>query len=530
MATAVNNVALQTELLKVSPDDSGQANHRVTLQITDSRTQEKRIVTGYTDFLIAPLGLGEQTYGFDPAGKRAERIIEENEKIKTGVPKVSTTLRLYRGTASRYEQEPGKGLGEVLVIEGVGDSTKTIIENLTGFFIAEGIEEVRKRFSKIYVIAKGSPKSARDFVDTQRPRYIGIADVIDRDNREGLVSFIDARVGDFDYVDPTLPYEERKLQLFDENGKAITNGRGQVIQADNIVAATGFRSKLESIFGDYLEEGVKFKNSRQVESFTLPTNPDISVGTKFVGVDTILITGVAATADFNEEKLLNLPPGARSALSDISIENAVAVGFRSPESQAAVREFLRRNGLVYDPGDQELEVSYRDPQGFQAGVFPGERFRLPFGAQEEARSQPGDFFSIPYTPDIGKGLIPRGAGPELIENSFIAFLSEQLARYRFLDDAGNGVSGDISLEITRTQRTDGLGEQLNLVVRAMDGFENNLGSDYLYVLEDAFSRDEFLVAYSNEILNQSRSRSPRIDLGLRLNNGSIMPSETELRA
>lgn len=525
LATTAKKISLRTRLVKVSPNQEGRGAHRVTIEITDSRTNEKRLVTGTVDGVINTSGLGVPSYGFNPEGKRAQRVIQESDAQKDGVPKVSTTLRAFKGLASRYELEPGKGLGETLVIYGKGDSFKVIAEYLAGFFVAMGVEEVRKRFSKIYVIAKDAPRDARAFVDQQRPRYIGIADVIDRANREGLISFVDDRVGDFDYVDQAVSYKDRKVQLFNDSGEVITY-KNQIIQADNVISTAGFRSQIETVYGDYLN-GQSFAQAS--EPLTLPTNTAVSVGDTIRGVDSILFTGTAANPAFDEEKLDQLPAGARSALTGVGAENAVAIGFRAPDAQAAVREYVRRMGKVNTTIDQGTV----DPLGFQKLVLPNNtsepsgRLRLPFGAEREVAPQPTQSFTIPYSPDIRKGKIPRNAGPELIEDSFIAFISEHLAKIRFVDRLSKPVSGSISLEITKRRIASG-DEQLVLVVKS--GSTQDLSSGYLFVIDEIFRKDEFLVAYANEILDKSRSRNPQIDITLQIKSGSINPSKTELRA
>ena len=338
-AMLVNKMVLNTRVISEvpNPDPNAKGNKLVTLEI-EQEGKETRTVTIATDALFVPAGLGEKTYGFDLKGKNAERVIELT-KDKKGFPKISTTLEAFTALTSRTG--PKESLGETLVIYGSGNSTDTLLE-LIGNTFSSGNPRL-KDVKKIYVVAEGEL--------SKRPRYLNIEDLQPRNGRPNLIEFVKARVGDitFDSLSDTVDVMDRRLKLVGRNGDFIVDETGKQIVADSVIAATGFRPGLDDIFKSYLDQGQSFKQKTGDQSPTepvrLPTNPDVTVAETLKKDPTILFLGTASNADFNEEKLLQLPVDARAALLRNDVENAVAIGFRAPDTQAAVNLWLNTKDI-----------------------------------------------------------------------------------------------------------------------------------------------------------------------------------------
>jgi hypothetical protein len=327
-SVTAKQLALQTRLLGVEPvaQNRGERGNKLsTLKINTN--DDERVVKLRTDSVIVASGLGEPYYGFDIKGKRAERVIEESKK-QEGLKKASTTLEAFRSLADRARKKPTPGLGETIAVYGIGDSALTLIEYFGGLFKGEN-PDIRN-IEKIYLIGTGDL--------SKRPRYARICELLADEGRGNLVTNIKTRVSDFTFDGTMDPIEERKVILFDTSNNPITDENGRVLQVDNLIAATGFKPTLDRVFAPYLRAGERLND--KVVPFTLPTNPKVSVAETLPQDSSVLFVGTASSPRFNEEKLSQLPLGARNELSKVDSGNLVAIGFRGPDTQAAINIFL----------------------------------------------------------------------------------------------------------------------------------------------------------------------------------------------
>ena len=322
----VNNLCLETKVLKVernnNPDIKG--TKIVTLEITTP--EGKRIVKISTDAVFVATGLGEPTYGIKLQGSEAERIIKESRDLK--FPKISTTLESFRYFVSTSKNPELNPREETIVIWGGGNSADTLIEYIGELFSSNN-PNVRN-ITKIYVITKQDLST--------RPRYAQIRDLRSRNGQGNLVEIISSRVEDVDYVSTQQDVKDRKIRFFDKEGKVILDSNGREIRADYGIAATGFRSTVDQIFSDFIPEGeTRIKRT----DITLPTNNRVPVAESVENDPTIVFLGTASDPKFQLlAKLRQLPKEAREALLRNGAENAVAIGFRAPDVQAAVNIFL----------------------------------------------------------------------------------------------------------------------------------------------------------------------------------------------
>ncbi len=329
-ALLTNKLLLNNRVVQGSDLQDGSGRKEIILQSTqpDGTKRLKRI---YTDELIVASGLGDVNYGFDLSTSKAKFVLQAQERVE-GFPRFSDTLRAFQALASKEQDSPIPG--KRIVVYGNGNSADTLIEYLGGLFDSNN-PNVRN-IEKIYVVTTGKL--------SQRPRYAQISDLRSRNGRGNLVEEVSARVGDVDFSDPEGPLDQ-PLKLFDTNGNIIQDNAGNEIVADNVIAATGFRSTTLSGNGPLalLTEERSADGKLATEPFSLPTNKNVSVGDRIKGREDLLLVGTGSNPGFDvTDKLLQLPPDARSALLRNGAENAVAIGFRAPDTQAAVRLFLDR--------------------------------------------------------------------------------------------------------------------------------------------------------------------------------------------
>ena len=328
-AVLLNNFSLRTSVVDIVPQPEPGYPDRVvfTLQHTyiDGRREIKRVVT---DRWIAGQGSGGPSYGFDLRGSSAEGVLAANAQI-SGFPKLSDTLTAFTKLASNEQDQPE--LGEVVVIYGSGNSTDTLLEYIGGLFSGSnrGVRNIRK----VYVVAT-KPLNPR-------PRYADNKDLQPRAGQAlgSLLEFVDARVGDVDFADQRRD-TDTKLRLFDTDGNELRDRQGRPIRADNVISAAGFRPDSDPVFAR-LTGGRSLRDPGVLEAVTLPTNPNITVGDRIAGYNGGLFIGTGSRPGFDVlDKLAQLPPSSREALIRNGAENAVAIGFRGPDTQAAVRLFL----------------------------------------------------------------------------------------------------------------------------------------------------------------------------------------------
>jgi len=329
-AMLAENLMLKTKLLGIEEMPEGSKGlYRAWILTTDT-AGTKRVVDVLTDGVITSSGLGEKSYGFSLEGSRAETVLMKQPN--TGFPKISTTLEAFKALASKEAKAPIPG--ETIVIYGNGNSTDTLVEYLGGLF--ESKNPVVRNIRKIYVVGDGQ--------FSRRPRYAQISDLRARNGREGLVEVVEARVGDIDSVDPDSA--SGKLRLFDTNGNIINDANGAEINGDHVIAATGFRPQLTRIFKNMgVVKETPAGPRLDTKPVVLPTNPNVAVAETIDDRKELLLVGTASNpASFKvADKLLQLPRQSREALLRNGAENAVVIGFRAPDTQAAVRLYLEQN-------------------------------------------------------------------------------------------------------------------------------------------------------------------------------------------
>jgi len=128
-----------------------------------------------------------------------------------------------------------------------------------------------------------------------------------------------------------------------------------VVAADHIFEATGFEEGVPAALQPLITNGVAVTKI----PVRLPTNADIVVGESLAGYSNISLVGTVSRPSFNEAKRLQLPESSEEVLAGVS-ENVVAIGFRAPDTQAAVSEHLKRQELalpIYDGSKIEAEVT-----------------------------------------------------------------------------------------------------------------------------------------------------------------------------
>ncbi|HEY1041152.1 MAG TPA: hypothetical protein VGE63_00295 [Candidatus Paceibacterota bacterium] len=341
-ALLTKKLALSTKVLRVEPneDHSQQGTKKVTLEIRNGDQSYTKTI--FTDAMIVSTGLGEANLGINLPGSKLEKVLEIQKGVE-GFPRVTTTLEAFNKLASRT-QEP-LSPGETIVIYGDGNSADTMIEFIGNIFNSTN-PRVRET-TKIYVISKGQFST--------RPRYSLIGDIKARNGRGNLVEIIQGRVGDVGFSDQNDP--ESPLALYDAQGNEITDNNGKVIRANSVIAATGFKPELTQVFEELIDDGdnLNAKNKTGTTPLVLPTNNDVAVAETLTNDPTILFVGTASNPAFNLEKYAQLPQEAREALLRNGAENAVAIGFRAPDTQAALNIWLNKQEITLNPVEPEVK-------------------------------------------------------------------------------------------------------------------------------------------------------------------------------
>lgn len=344
-ALLTQNLALRTEVARVEPNGNTheQGNKIVTLKIRDNFGAE-RVVKIKTDALFVSSGLGEPTYGFRLEGSRAQRVIDETSDSE-GFPKISRTLEAFQAFADRTAENK-RSPGKTLAIWGGGNSADTLIEYI-GQLFEQGENPLVREITKIYLVSESDL--------SQRPRYAAINDLRARNGGANLLEFVRARVADVDFAEESGNPEDRKIIVLDREGNPIRDSKGNLVTADSGIAATGFRPQTTRVFESYVPNPVTGLEE-SLQPLTLPTNPDVAVAEVFKEDPTIVLLGTASKPRFESlEKLLQLPREAREALLRNGAENAVAIGFRAPDTQAATLVWLQSRLA-------NLEAKRREPK------------------------------------------------------------------------------------------------------------------------------------------------------------------------
>ncbi len=322
-AMLVDNVMLSTRVVRAEPTNDGQpGNTRVTLEY--QTPQGETVVTNIrTDNVLVLGGLGEPNYGIKLEGSQAERVLQSEKQASDGFPRFTDTIGAF-AALSNPESEPASPKGTI-VIYGGGNSADVLIEYLGRQF--ESGNPNLNGISKVYVVTN-APLS-------KRPRYAQINDLKSRNGQPNFLELVQQRVND------VQEGANNKLQLLDRNGRPIQVGRNggtKVLEADHVIAASGFQPDLDSVFKDLLADGESLDRRTGIDKVSLPSNPGFSIADQLRNNPNVLVAGTGSRADFkNPNKLGQLPDLAREALLRNGAENAVAIGFRTPDTRAAIR-------------------------------------------------------------------------------------------------------------------------------------------------------------------------------------------------
>gem|GEM_PF-2615216 len=480
-AVLTKNVALETKVvgLEKNPDPHAKGDKLVTLEITDS--SGVRRVKIAVDAIFGATGLGESGYGFKFEGSRAEKVVAQTKDM--GFPKITKTLDAFNAFAGRSKEQISPG--ETIVIWGKGNSADTLIEYIGNIF--QGDNPRVRDITKVYVISDGDLSA--------RPRYALINDLKPRNGRGNLIEQINARVTDADFATNEGESSKRKLVFYGSDGQVIKDRSGNTIVADSAIAATGFRSRLDALFENYAAEKSGKKEDLR-EPITLPTNEEVPVAETLASDPSVLILGTASKPEFDSvDKLAQLPVSAREALLRNGAENAVAIGFRSPDTQAAVNIWLNSQNVNVErkPATttrENLIVSGAD------NVQPGETIWL------ERVIKPGDI------------KIPNNIEDEIrILSPLFTYNVGNSIELSTAD--GKRFTGEINFTVNYNSENQTLGLTLG---------EGSVSKSVLEVVKKACMDNDFQ-KYALTALQKKR-RNPKLEVVLSFKNGFVDPKTT----
>ena len=340
VALLARRIALKTRIIIIEPntDTSKKWDKIVTLDIPSKWW--RKTIRIYTDACIGNFWLWRPNYWFKLEGSRAKKIIDdETQKWDMSFPRLSTTLEAFRAFSDKTieKQSPGKSL----VIYGNGNSCDTLLEYIGNLF--EWWNKAVRSVEKIYVI------TTWDF--SKRPRYRKLVDLFARNGKANLVEVVKSRVGDVGREETGEETIDSKINAYDQNGNIISIW-WVPIRADSAIAATGFTPEFNKIFRAYLKPGERFADTKwetgvsPLSPILLPTNPDVAVWEYLTADPNIIILGTSSNPRFNLEKFAQLPELPRNALLRNGAENAVAIGFRAPDTQAAINIWLAERDII----------------------------------------------------------------------------------------------------------------------------------------------------------------------------------------
>ena len=331
-AMLIDNVLLSTEVVKSEPVNDGKpGNKRVTLEYQNAQG-ETISCTVRTDSIIIAGGLGKPNYGLNLDGSEAAKVLQKDTAPKDGFPLLTDTIGAF-SVLSDPEGEPVAPQGTI-VIYGGGNSADVLIEYFGRQF--ESGNPNLNGIKKVYVLTTAEL--------SKRPRYAQINDLKSRNGQANFLELVSARVADVKELD------SGKLQLIDSNNEPIKvgrNGSTKILEADHVISASGFSPTLDEIFKALLTTGESLNKRTGLGKVSLPSNPGFSIADELLADPDVVIVGTGSRADFqNPNKLGQLPDKAREALLRNGAENAVAIGFRTPDTRAAIR--LKYTKKVYE--------------------------------------------------------------------------------------------------------------------------------------------------------------------------------------
>lgn len=328
--------------------DGLPGNKRVTIEF-QTASGETVTTTIRTDAILGASGLGEKTFGFELAGSQAERLLasERNTTTLTGFPLLTDTIEAFE-IMSNPEERPVAPEGTV-VIYGGGNSADVLAEYLGRQFKAGN--PALGKVDKILILSS-TPSS-------ERPRYFRVIDLKGRGGKKNLVENLPVRVGD------VALESDGRLAVLDDQKRPImiedSDGRQVPLKANHVISAAGFRPELDRLFATLLAPGESIDRRAGLQRISLPSNPGFGIASQLSSDPDVVFVGTASDADFkNQNKLAQLPLQASEALQKNGAENAVAIGFRGPDTRAAVRiKFGKWQGSA--PGEMKHETRQRPP-------------------------------------------------------------------------------------------------------------------------------------------------------------------------
>lgn len=498
-ALLTERIALKTTVTEVKPDpdrppkfEFGEEGKLVTLEI-EQEDGTIRQVQLKTDGLIVSSGLGEPTYGFKLEGSRAQNVLESTKNAP--FPKLSVTLEAFRAFADRSSEQESPG--KTITIYGGGNSADTLLEYIGSIFNSSN-PSVRD-VTKVYVV------TTKDL--SSRPRYAAIADLKPRNGDGNLVEIINSRVSDVGFATETGNAEERELVLYNAKNEIITNSKGLPVKADSVIAAVGFRPNTEGVFSAYFNPGESVKDdgpNSAIQPLTLPTNSEIAVADYLRDDPTILFVGTASKPRFEDSKslakLAQLPLKARQALLRNGVENAVAIGFRAPDTQAAVNIWLNK---------------------FDVNINSTNKLPLPHvvAVNDETSALS---VSIPKTIN-SKVRIPNNVtGTDNGEQFLTSLLSYNIGNsFELADD----FTGNFELQLNYDSESEQF--LLNYIQGTRGEIEvKGISSDFMERISGVVS-DFYFQEYAQELLKLGTKRkSNKIDIFLSFSKGRINPRNT----
>ncbi|MBP7133905.1 hypothetical protein KBA73_01685 [Patescibacteria group bacterium] len=491
-AILTKKVAFRTRILRVkpNPNPNEKGDTIVTVEI-EQADGSNRIVNLKTDAVINGSGLGGINYGFELKNSRAEKVIEQTKGSKK-FPRLSPTLEAFNAFADRSKVKESPG--STMVIYGGGNSADTLIELIGRIF--QGDNPAVRNVTKLYIVTKTNLSS--------RPRYSLISDLKPRNGRGNLIEIINERVIDVGFATEEGKPEDRPLLVYGANGKPLTNGGGKPILADSVIAAAGFKPRLDEVYAAYLTgPNQSFRQQDEgpnspVEPIVLPTAPEIPVADQMKGHPNILFIGTSSNARFQGiPKLAQLPIEAREALLRNGAENAVAIGFRGPDTQAAINIWINSRNITLESPENVKDLLSISANGF---VAMGEKARIPLLLDEDNQRIPNNITS-----------------ETLLLSPLIAYEIGNAIR---LENEVNseGYTGDFQFEVTFNEQR----QEFSLEFLKGDLLE--ISRPFFEAVQETI-RDEFTQRYILSALRKRR-RSPKIELNFSFKKGRIDPRNT----
>jgi hypothetical protein len=260
-----------------------------------------------------------------------------------------------------------------------------------------------------------------------------------------------------------------------------------------------------------------------VDKLTLPGAPEISVADKLKKNPKIVFVQTASDAAFNQAKLAQLPDKSRAALLAVGPENAVAIGFRAPDTLAATK-------LTLDQYADSVELSKDEPP--------------PRIVERKLLGKPVSEFTIPATIDPDDYRVQNDADPSRTASSLLAMLmnkyeftlpQRQINQLNGTNIPGGvpaytsqGLTGEIKLSMrlqreVQTKRNAKTYWEIIAAPAAGYAVATPVPGAIAKALTENLQNPTFQ-SYCAELISSSRSREPELTLALSFKNGRLQPA------